>query len=101
MMSGEWSILEKNTKCIVLAVQQRVYVKIQDSDETSVCLKDFGIESKAKITEDSVIFDKEDPNLIFTKYAVDTTIRYIRLLNRRTLLLRLRKLRINQLKTSN
>ena len=82
MLSGEWSILEKNTKCIVLAVQQRVYAKIQDSDETSVCLKDFGIESIAKITKDSVIFDKEDPNLIFTKYAVDTTIKYIRLLNR-------------------
>ncbi|MHA2318606.1 MAG: GHMP family kinase ATP-binding protein, partial [Candidatus Hodarchaeales archaeon] len=82
MLSGEWSILEKNTKCIVLAVQQRVYAKIQDSDEILVCLKDFGIESRARIIEDSVIFDKEDPNLIFTKYAVDTTIKYIRLLNR-------------------
>ncbi|MHA1542298.1 MAG: hypothetical protein ACTSQH_04935 [Candidatus Hodarchaeales archaeon] len=82
MLSGEWSILEKNTKCIVLAVQQRVYAKIQDSDEILVCLKDFGIESKAKITKNSVIFDKEDSNLIFTKYAIDTTIRYIRLLNK-------------------
>jgi phosphomevalonate kinase len=82
MLSGEWSILEKNTKCIVLAVQQRVYAKIQYSDEILVCLKDFDIESRAKITKNSVSFDKEDPNLIFTKYAIDTAINYIRLLNK-------------------
>jgi len=82
MLSGEWSILEKNTKCIVLAVQQRVYVTIQNSEYISVHLKDFNIDSKAKIAENMVIFDKEDPKLIFTQFAIYTTINYLRLLNR-------------------
>ena len=83
MLSGEWSILEKNTKCIVLAVQQRVYASIQDSNEILVRLKDFGIESKAKIADNSVEFDNNDSNLTFTKYAIDTTIQYLHSLKRK------------------
>jgi phosphomevalonate kinase len=82
MLSGEWSILERNTRCIVLAVQQRVYATIQDSERISVRLKDFNIESKAEIKNNSVIFEKEDSKLIFTRYAIDTAIKYLRSLNR-------------------
>jgi len=82
MLSGEWSILERNTRCIVLAVQQRVYATIHESEVISVCLKDFNVETNVKITKDSITFDKEDPRLIFTKFAIETAIKYLRLLNR-------------------
>ncbi|MHA1443550.1 MAG: hypothetical protein ACTSR4_02220, partial [Candidatus Hodarchaeales archaeon] len=53
MLSGEWSILERNTRCIVLAVQQRIYATIQDSECISVHLKDFNIECRAEIKNNS------------------------------------------------
>jgi len=82
MLSGEWSILERNTRCIVLAVQQRVYATIQSSKHISVHLKDFDIKTVAEITENSVTFIEKDPKLTFTQFAIDTTIKYLRLLNK-------------------
>jgi phosphomevalonate kinase len=82
MLSGEWSILERNTRCIVLAVQQRVYATIQDSERISVHLKDFNIECRAEIKNNFVFFEKEHSKLVFTQYAIDTAIKYLRLLNR-------------------
>jgi phosphomevalonate kinase len=77
MLSGEWSVLERDVPCIVLAVQQRVYVTIRLAKETRIVLKNFNIDTKAKIEEGRIIFEKDDEHLLFTKFAVDIALRYL------------------------
>ena len=81
MLSGEWSILEKNVRCIVLAVEQRVFASIRPSEKIKILLKDFNLETTAKISENSLIFEKQDDKLKFTQYAVNTVIKYLQALN--------------------
>lgn len=78
MMSGEWSVLERDVPCIVLAVQQRVYVTIRLAEETKIVLKDFNINSRVRIDEGRIIFEKDDERLLFTKFAVETALRYLK-----------------------
>jgi phosphomevalonate kinase len=81
MLSGEWSILEKNVRCIVLAVEQRIFATIHPSKEIKVHLKDFNIKSSARISEDSLILENRDDKLKFTQYAIDTAVKYLQTLN--------------------
>ncbi|MFX0124939.1 MAG: phosphomevalonate kinase [Candidatus Hodarchaeota archaeon] len=77
MLSGEWSVLERDVPCIVLAVQQRVYVTIRLAEETKIVLKNFNIDTKAKIEEGRIIFEKDDERLLFTKFAVEIALKYL------------------------
>jgi phosphomevalonate kinase len=77
MLSGEWSVLERDVPCIVLAVQQRVFVNIRLSEETKFVLKDFKIDTKAKIDGWRVKFEIDDEKLLFAKSAVETALRYL------------------------
>ena len=77
MLSGEWSVLEKNVPCIVLAVQQRVYVTIKSAEEMKIVLKDFDITTKAKIKQWNIIFEKDDEKLLFTQFAIESALRYL------------------------
>ncbi len=77
MLSGEWSVLEKDVPCIVLAVQQRVYVTIKISEKTKIILKDFNIITKAKIEQWKVTFEKDDERLLFSQFAIETALRYL------------------------
>lgn len=81
MLSGEWSILEKNVRCIVLAVEQRVFAAIHPSNEIKIYLKDFNIKSSAKFSEGSLMLDNQDDKLKFTQYAIDTAVKYLQTLN--------------------
>jgi phosphomevalonate kinase len=77
MLSGEWSILEKNVRCIVLAVQQRVYAKIDSSKETEVYLKDFNLKSNFHLSKGKVIMENQDERLNFAKHAIEASIQYL------------------------
>ncbi len=78
MLSGEWSILEKNVRCIVLAVQQRVYATIQPREKMSVYLRDFELKSACHYADGNFSFDIEDEKLIFSKYAIESALRYLK-----------------------
>lgn len=77
MLSGEWSILEKGNPCVVVAINKRVYAKAKEAPETSVNLKDFNISTKAKVVQGKVEFEEEDEKLVFTKHAIETTLKYL------------------------
>ena len=77
MLSGEWSILENGVPSIVLAINKRVYASIKESEEIKVTLKDFGIETRAKLKGIEVVFDNYDDKLVFTKHAIETALNYI------------------------
>lgn len=77
MLSGEWSVLEKNVPCIVLAVQQRVHATIQLADEIKIYLKDFDIVTKAQIDGWKLQFEEDNERLLFTKFAIETALRYL------------------------
>ncbi len=77
MLSGEWSVLEKGIPCIVLAVQQRVFASIESAKEYSISLNNFNIETKAFLKDNAVKFENDDPALIFTKIAMETTFQYL------------------------
>jgi phosphomevalonate kinase len=74
---GEWSILEKNVRCIVLAVQQRVYASILPDKKISVTLKDFRLASTCIYSNGTLSFDIEDIRLIFAKHAIESALKYL------------------------
>lgn len=76
MLSGEWSVLE-GCPCVVLAVNRKVYAKAKEASENSVVLKDFGIRAKSTINGTAVRFAKWDEKLVFTKHALETTLKYL------------------------
>jgi phosphomevalonate kinase len=78
MLSGEWSVLERNVPCIVMAVNSRVYASIKTSNEIKVFLRDFNIESDGKIVNDKIIFTDDQKELNFTKYAINMAIKVIK-----------------------
>ncbi len=77
MLSGEWSILEKNVRCIVLAVQQRVFAAIRPEERISIHLKDFNLTSRCHYSDGGLSFNIEDGRLIFAKHAIESALRYL------------------------
>ncbi|MFX1250071.1 MAG: phosphomevalonate kinase [Promethearchaeota archaeon] len=77
MLSGEWSVLERDVPCIVLAVDKRVFVSIREADKITIKLRDFGITTDAYIERSSIIFEEKDESLLFTKFAIDTALKYL------------------------
>jgi len=77
MLSGEWSVLEKNVPCIVLAVDQRVRVSIEASETYHVILEDFNINSRVEVSNQGIKFDIDDPHLDFTRFSMETAIKYL------------------------
>lgn len=82
MLSGEWSILELGNPCIVTAVNKRVCVDVEESEEISVTVDDFGIKDKEadfngkQITWKNAT-DDEKAKLIFIKCAIETALQYL------------------------
>jgi phosphomevalonate kinase len=82
MLAGEWSVLELGNPCIVLSVDKRVHVEIEDSREISVTVDDFNIKDiKAKFVNDKIEWvsasDAEKEKLIFIKGAIETALLYL------------------------
>jgi phosphomevalonate kinase len=81
MLSGEWSILEENVRCIVLAVQQRVFVEIEYSNEYLIELTDFKIHSNVEFDGKDLILENSDIKLEFTKHSLQSTLTYLQEVN--------------------
>ncbi|WP_455464645.1 phosphomevalonate kinase [Candidatus Hodarchaeum mangrovi] len=77
MLSGEWSVLEKNVPCIVLAVDQRVKVSIEASEFFQVILEDFKINSRVEVSKQGIKFDIDNPHLDFTRFSMETAFKYL------------------------
>jgi phosphomevalonate kinase len=81
MISGEWAVLEVGNPCIVAAVNKRVHVKITDSDEIYVKIKDLGISATGmfdgKVLSWSDISEKDAEKLIFVKAAIEAALQYV------------------------
>ncbi len=84
MLSGEWSVLELGVPCIVLAVDKKVFVDIEENDSIIINAKDLDIEGvKANFDEKEKKFEFVDATelqkkrLVFVKNAIDLTLRYL------------------------
>ena len=82
MLAGEWSVLELGNPCIVLSVNKRVYVEIEECKEISVTVDDFNIkECKASFADGKLVWlsanDEEKEKLIFMKGAIETALQYL------------------------
>jgi len=82
-LSGEWSVLEVGNPGIVTSVNKRVFAEIEESDEISITVDDFGISGvkagfNGKILEyNTVISDEQKEKLIFMKGAIETVLHYL------------------------
>ncbi|MFH0832576.1 MAG: phosphomevalonate kinase [Candidatus Aenigmatarchaeota archaeon] len=82
MLAGEWSVLELGNPCIVAAVNKRVHVEIEESEEISITVDDFNIKDvKADFNGKQLAWknadDKEKEKLIFIKGAIETALQYL------------------------
>ena len=83
MLAGEWSVLELGNPCIVLSVNKRVHVEIEESKEISISVDDFKIKNvKAEFDGDNLhwinkLSDEEKERLIFMRGAIETTLQYL------------------------
>jgi phosphomevalonate kinase len=81
MLSGEWSVLEPDIPCIVLAVDRYVKAKAESSTETEIELKDFGIKVKAAFDGNRFSAEasgEEEKKLSFAIHAAEATLRYLK-----------------------
>src|SRR3989344_8688780 len=82
MIAGEWAVLEPGNPAIVAAVNKRVHCKIETSDKLEIELKDFSIKTSLIFKNNNLEFttkftEEEKEKLIFTKAAIETTLRYL------------------------
>jgi len=83
MLSGEWSVLEVDIPCIVLAVNERVYCRIEKSDEIELDAPDIGIRNLKgefngeKLTWKRDLTQNERDKVILPEKAIEITLRYL------------------------
>ena len=82
MIAGEWAVLEPGNPAIVAAVNKRVHCKILESKRIEIELKDFSIRSSSVFKNNNLEFttkltEEEKKKSIFTKTAIETTLRYL------------------------
>jgi phosphomevalonate kinase len=80
-LSGEWAVLEVGNPGIVTAVNKKVFVDIEEADEFSITVDDFGIKDvKASYDGEKLNLegtDEEKERLIFMKGAIESTLKYL------------------------
>ncbi len=81
MITGEWAVLEGH-RCIVAAVNRRVYAEISENDKISVSINDFKIKDvEAGYTKNMINWinanEEQTKKLIFTKSAIEAALQYI------------------------
>jgi len=89
MISGEWSILEKDNLAVVCAVNKRIYSSVSESKDNNIYLSllDFNIRNiPAEIIEGKLVYlkeltDKQKEILKFTNSAVETVYAYLKKIN--------------------
>ncbi|MBI4019609.1 MAG: phosphomevalonate kinase [Candidatus Aenigmarchaeota archaeon] len=76
MIAGEWSVLEPGNPCIVAAVDKRVHAEVRKSAVLTLELKDFDIKASGSFVNGRIIWDSDDPKLIFAKSSAETVVKY-------------------------
>jgi len=83
VLSGEWAILEPGNPGLIAAVNKRVHVEIEPSDEITISIDDFNIKNfKADFDGNELKWrqeptEEEAKGLMFTKGAVETILKYL------------------------
>lgn len=82
-LSGEWAVLEIGNPGIVVAVNKRVHVEIDDYDFISVDVDDYNIKNAqasfeaGRLLWDKDVLDNERERLCFVKHAIEISLRYL------------------------
>lgn len=80
MLSGEWSVLEDGVPCIVMAIDQKVSVKINEEKETKFLATGTEYKTKAKFVDKKIVLegtDKEKEFFLFVSKSVEATLNYL------------------------
>ncbi len=80
MLSGEWSVLENDVPCIVMAINQKVYVSIKESSVITFSAKGTEMKAQAKFFDNKIILDageKDKEFFLFVAKSVEATINYL------------------------
>jgi phosphomevalonate kinase len=81
MLSGEWSVLE-GKPCIILALDKKVSVEIEEKEELTINAPDFGISGvKTILKDDKVSLDasEEEKNILrLVSNATEVSLKYLK-----------------------
>lgn len=82
MISGEWAIMELGNPCVVVAVDRRIHVRIEENPSIKINMKDFGVTAEAefdgkKLNFTSRVTEEDFEKIIFLQAAVETTLIYL------------------------
>lgn len=83
MLSGEWSVLEVGVPCIVMAIDQRVGVKIKPSKKIIINAPDLGLENinaefdGEKLSWKTQLDEKQLEKLSISKNAIELSLQYL------------------------
>lgn len=83
MLSGEWSVLEVGVPCLVMAINQKVGVKVKKQKELVFSAPDMGIENVSaefdskKISWKAQLDEKQTEKLSVAKNAIELTLAYL------------------------
>lgn len=80
MLSGEWSVLENGVPCIVMAIDQKVSVEINESEEITLNAKGTDFNAKAKFVEGKLEIEGTDETkefFLFVGKAIEATLNYL------------------------
>jgi phosphomevalonate kinase len=80
MLSGEWSVLEDGVPCVVMAIDQKVSVEINEAEEITLNAKGTEFSAKAKFENGKIEIDGDDATkefFLFVGKAVESTLNYL------------------------
>lgn len=79
MLSGEWSVLENNIPCIVLAIDQKVFVEIKESQKIFLEAKGSNHKTNAKFENGELIIEKNEEKefFLFVAKSIEATLKYL------------------------
>lgn len=82
-LSGEWAVLEVGNPGIVTSVNKRVFAEIEEADNISVTIDDFGIKDLGaefdgnELKWDRELSEKEIKDTQFIKGSIETALKYL------------------------
>lgn len=80
MLSGEWSVLENEVPCIVMAINQKVNLEIKESEKINFSVLNSDLRVNAKFENKKLVLEgnKEEKNFfLFVSKAVEATLNYL------------------------
>jgi phosphomevalonate kinase len=80
MLSGEWSVLENNVPCVVMAIDQKVSVDIIENEKIILKAKETNFSTEAKYVNKNLELkgdDKTKEFFLFVGKAIEATLNYL------------------------